>query len=42
MMIFSQNYREVDITELMLASIKVIIALPGGFPNDDIVGIPLI
>ena len=39
--ILSQNHRDIDITESVLASIKVRIAVPRGFPNNDIIGIPL-
>ena len=34
--ILSQNHREIGIAELISASIKVIIALPRGFPNNGV------
>ena len=39
MAILSQNHREIDITELISASINVIIALPRGFRKKDIMTI---
>ena len=41
MPILSWNYREIDFEESILVSIKVVIALLRGFPNNDIMEIPL-
>ena len=39
--ILSQNHRGIDIAELILVSMKVIIACTKGFPKKDVMGIPL-
>ena len=38
--ILSQNHRGINIVELISARIKVIIALPRGFPDNDIIRFP--
>ena len=38
--IFSQKHRGIHITEFIFVSIKVIIALPRDFPNNDAMGFP--
>ena len=35
MVILNQNHTEIDVAELILVSIKVINALPRGFPDND-------